>query len=209
MAAKIDFYTHARSRGRIVHWLLEELGEPYQTHWLEYGGSMKDAAFLRINPMGKVPALVYDGAIVTECPAILTFLAAMYPGKGLIPAEPAAWANCYRWMFFAAGPVEQATTAKAMQWTVAEEQKPMLGFGDLDATLDVIEMALGSGPWLCGERFSAADVYIGSQVNWGMQFGTVEPRPVFEQYAGRCTRRAAWKRAESICNKRLAETAQA
>ncbi len=201
----IDFYTNAMSRGRIAHWMLEELGEPYTTHWVEYGEAMKSVEYLGINPMGKVPALVHDGATITECAAIVTYLAAVFPEKGLIPSQPAALANFYRWMFFAAGPVEQATTSKSMDWEVTEKNRPMLGFGCLDDTLNAVEAALADGPWICGGQFTAADVYLGSQVLWGMQFGTMEKRPVFERYAERCRARAAWQNADAINNRQMPE----
>ena len=201
----IDFYTNAMSRGRIAHWMLEELGEPYTTHWVEYGEAMKSAEYLGINPMGKVPALVHDGATITECAAIVTYLAAVFPEKGLIPSQPEALADFYRWMFFAAGPVEQATTSKSMDWEVTEKNRPMLGFGCLDDTLNAVEAALADGPWICDEQFTAADVYLGSQVLWGMQFGTMEKRPVFEQYAQRCRARPAWQRADAINNRQMPE----
>ncbi len=208
MSAKIDFYTNAMSRGRIAHWMLEELGEPYQTHWVDYGEPMKSAEYLQINPMGKVPALVHDGAVVTECAAILTFLAAAHPEKALIPAKPTALAGFYRWMFFAAGPLEQATVAKSMQWEVTEDRMPMLGFGCLEDTLRAIELGLAEGPWICGGQFTAVDVYIGSQLDWGMQWGTVEKRDAFEAYVGRCRQRPALARANEINEKRMAETGQ-
>ncbi len=201
----IDFYTNAMSRGRIAHWMLEELGEPYTTHWVEYGEAMKSAEFLGVNPMGKVPALVHDGATITECAAIVTYLAAVFPEKGLIPSQPEALADFYRWMFFAAGPVEQATTSKSMDWEVTGKNRPMLGFGCLDDTLNAVEAALADGPWICGDQFTAVDVYLGSQVLWGMQFGTMEKRPLFEQYAGRCRARAAWQSADAINNRQMPE----
>ncbi len=209
MTANIDFYTNAMSRGRIVHWMMEELGEPYRTHWVDYGGPMKSPEYLAINPMGKVPALAHDGNVITECAAILTFLAASYPGKGLIPADSAALAKFYRWMFFTAGPVDQATSAKSMEWVVTEERKAMLGFGNLDDTMDAVESALSSAdPWICGDQFTAVDVYLGSQIHWGLQFGTWDDRPRFKEYAERCGRRPALLRANEINERRIAETNQ-
>ena len=206
MTAQIDFYTNAMSRGRIVHWMMEELGEPYTTHWVDYGEQMKSPEYLRINPLGKVPALVYDGAVVTECAGIISFLAAVSPEKKLIPTDPAPLADFCRWLFFAAGPVEQAVTAKSMEWTAPEGREAMLGFGTLERALNALETGLGDGPWVCGEAFSAADVYIGSQLGWGMQFGTVDKRPVFEEYVSRCQAREAWRRADEINNQRIAQS---
>lgn len=202
----IDFYTNAMSRGRIAHWMLEELGEPYTTHWVEYGAAMKSAEYLGINPMGKVPALVHEGATITECAAIVTYLAAVFPEKGLIPSGPAELAKFYRWMFFAAGPVEQAVTSKSMDWEVTEKNRPMLGFGCLDDTLNAVETALANGPWICGGQFTAVDVYLGSHLVWGMQFGTMEKRPAFEKYAEQCRARAAWRSADEINNRQMPES---
>ena len=208
MTAKIDFYTNSMSRGRIAHWLLEELGEPYETHWVEYGEAIKSPEYLAINPMGKVPALVFDGAVITECAAIMTFLAASYPEKGLIPADAGALADFYRWMFFTAGPVEQATSTKAMGWSAPEDRKQMLGYGSMEDTLAALEAAVDKGPWVCGDQFTAVDVYLGSLIGWGMQFGTVEERSGFKEYVGRCYQREASQRANDINEKRIAQTQQ-
>ena len=207
MTAKIDFYTNPMSRGRIAHWMLEELGEPYETHWVEYGEAIKSPEYLAINPMGKVPALVYDGAVITECAAIMTFLAASYPEKGLIPADAGALADFYRWMFFTAGPVEQATSTKSMGWSAPEDRKQMLGFGSLEDTLATLETAV-SRDWICGDQFTAVDVYLGSQLGWGMQFGNIEERSGFKEYVGRCYQREASQRANDINEKRIAQTQQ-
>lgn len=208
MTAKIDFYTNAMSRGRIAHWMMEEAGQPYETHWVDYGPAMKSPEYLSINPMGKVPALVHDGTVITECAAICTFLAAAYPQSGLIPQYPGALANFYRWMFFAAGPVEQVLTVKSMEWTIPPEREMSMGFGNADNTLNALELALAQGPWICGEQFTAVDVYVGSHVSWGMQFGAMEERANFREYADRCGEREAYQRADQINEKHLAETGQ-
>ncbi len=208
MSGKIDFYTNAMSRGRIAHWMLEELGEPYETHWVDYGPPMKSPEYLRINPMGKVPALVHGGSVVTEVPAILVYLAAAHPEKGLMPASPPELAIFHRWMFFVAGPVEQAVTAQSMKWTVSDDSKPMLGFGNLADTLGAVETALETGPWICGGRFTAVDVYLGAQLDWGMQFGTIGERDRFKSYVARCRERPALGRANAINEQRIAETKQ-
>ncbi len=194
--ADITFYTNPQSRGQIVHWLLEELGVPYDTVWIEYGEQMKSADYLSVNPMGKVPAIKHHNAVVTECAAICSYLAVSYPEKGLAPSVgDSQLAAFYRWMHFAAGPLEMATTAKSMQWGVGEEQRRMVGFGSYGETLSVIESVLAEGPFICGEQFTAVDVYLGASLNWGMLFGTVEKRPVFEEYAARLQQRPAAQRA--------------
>ena len=192
----IHFYSNPQSRGQIVHWLLEELGEPYETHWIAYGEQMKSDAYLAINPMGKVPAIQHKGVTVTEVPAICTYLAASFPDKGLIPALGSPQlAHFYRWMFFAAGPVELAVTVKAMGWAADENQARTLGYGTMEDVCRAIEIALSNGPFVCGESFTAVDVYLGSHLRWGMMFGTVEARPAFTEYVGRLSERPALQRS--------------
>ena len=205
--SEILFFTNPQSRGRIVHWLLEELGEPYQTEWIEYGEQMKSAAYLKVNPMGKVPAIRHNGAVVTETPAICTYLALQYPEKKLIPAKnDPQLAAFMRWMFFAAAPLEMATTAKSLGWEVAPERRGMVGFGSYSDVLDALTLAVGQGPYICGERFTAVDVYLGSALIWGMQFGTIEKRPLFAEYTARLSNRPAAIRANAINELRIAST---
>lgn len=186
------FYTNPQSRGRIVHWMLEEVGQPYETVWLEYGPKMKSADYLAVNPMGKIPALKHGDAVVTEAAAICAYLADRFPEKKLAPAtsDPAR-AAYYRWLFFGAGPLEMAATAKAFGWQVPEGKSGVVGFGCYEDTINALEKALTPGPYICGEQFTAADVYVGSSLGWGMMFGTIEKRPVFEAYVGRLNARPA------------------
>ncbi len=197
--SKLVFYTNPQSRGRIAHWMMEELGEPYETHWLEYGPPMKSPDYLAINPMGKVPALRHGDVVVTEAAAICTYLADAFPEKGLIPppGDPAR-AAFFRWMFFAAGPVEQAVVARTLKWEVPEGRSGMVGFGSYADVLGALERALAPGPYICGEQFTAADVYVGSSIGWGLMFGTIEKRPAFEAYAGRLYARPAAQRANQL-----------
>lgn len=195
---ELVLYTNPQSRGRMAHWMLEELGLPYKTVWLEYP-AMKDAAYLAINSMGKVPALKHGDAIVTETPAICAYLADCFPAQKLIPpAGHPSRAAYFRWLFFAAGPLEAAVTAKAMGWQLEEGRQRMAGFGTYADALNAIEQALLPGPHICGEQFSAADVYVGSHLGWGLMFGTVEKRPVFEAYVQRLYARPAAIRANQI-----------
>ncbi|OQW74017.1 MAG: glutathione S-transferase [Proteobacteria bacterium ST_bin11] len=186
------FYTNPQSRGRIVHWMLEEISEPYETIWLEFGATMKNAEYLTVNPMGKVPALKHGAAFITETPAICAYLADHFPEKNLLPAlNHPARADYFRWLFFAAGPLEQAMTAKALDWQVPEGKQGFVGFGSYAATLAAVEKALQPGPYICGAQFTAADVYLGSQLGWGMMFGTIEKHPLFEDYVARVYSRPA------------------
>jgi glutathione S-transferase len=175
--------------------MLEETGVPYETHVLEFGTTMKEPAYLAINPMGKVPAVVRGRTIVTECAAICAWLADAYPEADLAP-PPGERANYYRWMFFAAGPLEAAVTNKALGVSVDAKQRGFVGYGGgLDEVLDALEGAVTATPWIAGERFSAADVYVGAQIGWGLRFGTIEPRPAFEAYWVRLAERPANARA--------------
>ena len=202
--SKLVFYTHPQSRGRIVHWMMEELGEVYETVWLEYGSTMKAPEYLAVNPMGKVPALRDGDTVVTESAAICAYLADRFPQRGLAPphGDPAR-AAYYRWLFFTAGPLEQATTATALGWQVPEGRSGMVGFGSLGATLDAVEAALRPGAHVCGAQFTAADVMLGSALGWGMMFGTIDKRPAFEAYVARLQQRDAAQRALRINEARL------
>ncbi|WP_019143252.1 glutathione S-transferase family protein [Noviherbaspirillum massiliense] len=193
------FYTNPQSRGRIVHWMLEEIGQPYQTIWLEYGPPMKAPDYLAVNPMGKVPALVHGDAVITEVAAICTYLADRFPDKRLVPpVNHPSRAAYYRWLFFAAGPLEMAVTAKAFGWQVPEGKSGVAGFGSYHATIHALETALTPGPYICGEQFTAADVYVGSSLGWGMMFGSIERRPVFDAYVSRLYSRPPAQQANRL-----------
>ncbi len=191
------FYTNPMSRGQIVRWMLEEVNVPYRQVLLDYDTSMKGADYLKINPMGKVPAIVHKGRVVTECAAICAYLADAFPAAGLAPA-PADRADYYRWLFFAAGPLESAVIDRALNVTVSAEQRRMVGYGSFDQTVDVIAGAVAKKPYIAGDCFSAADVYVGSHVIWGLQFGSLPKRPEFEQYAAKLVGRPAYLAAKEI-----------
>lgn len=195
----ITHYTNPQSRGRITHWMLEELGEPYETVWLDYETTMQAPDYLGINPMGKVPAIKHGDTVITEVAAICTYLAARYPEKGLIPAiDDPALGTFYRWLYFAAGPLEQAITVHSQGWEVKPEQEMTVGFGNYTKTIETLKTALQNGPYICGEQFTAADVYVGAQLRWGLMFGTIEKTPVFEAYVERLSARPALQRSEQI-----------
>ncbi len=198
------FYTNPQSRGRIAHWMLEEIAEPYETVWLDYATTMQTPEYLALNPMGKVPALQHGTAVVTETAAICAYLADRFPEKNLIPpVNDPARAAYFRWLFFAAGPLEQAVTAKSMSWQVPEGKEGFIGFGSYEKTINTLEQALTATTYLCGEQFTAADVYVGSHLGWGMLFGTIEKRPVFETYVARLYARPAYQQANSINDQKL------
>ena len=192
--AGLIFYTNPMSRGRIARWMLEEAEPEYDTVILGYADSMKAPEYLAINPMGKGPAIVHEGRVVTEGAAICAYLADAFPAAGLAPTE-AERADYYRWLFFAAGPVEQAITDKSLGAVPNEQQQRMAGYGNFDLMVDVLEKGVAAKPWIAGDRFTAADVYVGSQVAWGVQFGTLPKRDAFTAYVERLTARPAYKAA--------------
>jgi glutathione S-transferase len=197
MSDIIQFYTNPMSRGQIIRWMLEEIGVPYEAHILDYEARMKAPDYLAINPMGKVPAIVHRGTVVTECAAICAYLAESFPETGMAPL-PDERADYYRWLFFAAGPVEAAISNRAAGFTVEPGRERMFGYGSYERTVDALEGALDGRDFICGARFTAADVYVGAQVDWGLQFGTIPDRPAFAAYAGRLRRRPAYRRAKEI-----------
>ena len=206
MSDELVFYTHPMSRGRIVRWMLEEVGAPYRTEVMDYATTLKAPAYLAINPMGKLPAITHGGAVVTEAAAICAYLADAFPSAGLAPPHSdAARAPYFRWLFFGAGPVEAVVTAKMLGVEIKPEQKRMVGFGDPTDTMNALEGAVSGRDFIAGNAFSAADVYVCSQLAWGMQFGSLEKRPAFEAYVERLGKRPAYVRATGIDDKLMAE----
>jgi glutathione S-transferase len=205
MSDELIFYTNPMSRGRIVRWMLEEVGQPYQTQIMDYATTLKGPEYLAINPMGKVPAIKHGEVVVTEAAAICAYLADAFPQAGLAPpVGDKQRGTYYRWLFFGAGPIEQATSLRSLGVDIKLEQKRMMGFGDMADTLDAMEGAITGRDFLLGDTFSAADVYFGSQVNWGLQFGSIERRPAFASYSERLQSRPAYKRASEIDDKLIA-----
>ncbi len=199
MPDELVFYTNPMSRGRIVRWMLEEIGQPYRTEIIEFGPAMKSPEYLAINPMGKVPAIRHGDAIVTETGAICAYLADAFPEAGLAP-EPGSRERgpYYRWLFFGAGPVDGAITNKSLGFEPPPERRAMSGYGSFSYVLDTLEKAVSASEYLVGNRFSAADLYLGAQLGWGMMFRTIERRPAFEAYWNRIKDRPAAIRASEI-----------
>jgi len=196
--ADLVLYTNPMSRGRIARWMLEEVGAPYETVALAYGPEMKSASYRALNPMGKVPTLTHGARIVTECGAICAYLADAFPAAGLAP-PPAERAAYYRWLFFGAGPVEAATMNQALGFTTDDpKQQGMLGYGSLERVVDALVGAVAVGPYLAGDAFSAADVYVGAQIGWGLEFGTLARRRELVEYAERVRDRDAYRRARAL-----------
>jgi glutathione S-transferase len=177
--------------------MLEEVGQPYRTVILDYATTLKGAEYLAINPMGKIPAIKHGDVVVTEGAAICAYLADAYPDAGLAPPTTER-GDYYRWLFFAAGCVEAAVTARSLGFEPKPEQKRMAGFGSLEDVQDTLETAVKGREFIAGGKFSAADVYVGSQIGWGMQFGSIEKRPAFTAYWDRLFSRPAAVRAREI-----------
>jgi glutathione S-transferase len=196
---ELVFYTNPMSRGRVVRWMLEEVGRPYRTELLDYATTMKAPQYLAINPMGKVPALRHGDVVVTECAAICAYLADAFPEARLAPPPgDRRRGPYYRWLFFAAGPVEASSSNKALGFVVPEGRERMMGYGTFGAVMDALESALKGSDYILGDQFSAADVYVGSQIGFGMRFDTIEKRPAFEAYWARISSRPAALRAREI-----------
>ena len=197
--AQFTFYTVAMSRGQISRWALHEAGADYEHVMMHWG--TRPESYKAINPMNKVPALVHHHGdhdhVVTEAAAINHYLAETHPDKGLLP-EAHEKASYFRCMFFAAGPMEQAIIGKAMGWEVAEEQRAMAGFGSFDLAVSTLEGWLETNDFACGDRFTMADTYVGSQVTWGLQFGTLPETPAFKAYGERVMNRPAFIEAKAI-----------
>lgn len=200
----LTFYTNPMSRGRIARWMLEEVGAEYDTVYLSYGDTMKGADYLAINPMGKVPAIVHGNQTVTECAAICAYLAEAFQGADLAP-KPEERGAYYRWLFFAAGPLEQAVTNKVNGFALDGDKAASSGYGSFELARDTLIKAVSASPYIAGNRFTAADVYVGSQVGWGLQFGTIPASPELEAYRDRVYVRPAYQKAMEIDNAAMAE----
>ena len=199
MADELVLYTNPQSRGRIARWMLEEVGQPYRTEALDYATTMKAPAYRAINPMGKVPALRHGDVVVTEAAAICSYLADAFPAAQLAPPPGDRLRGpYYRWLFFAAGPLEAAVSNNALGFQVPAERERMMGYGRIDLTLDALEGALSSGQYLAGDRFTVADLYVGSLLGFFMMFGTIARRPAFERYCAQVSARPAHARAKAL-----------
>ncbi len=178
--------------------MLEEAGVPYQRARIDLAaGEQKSADYRAINPMAKVPALTDGSVVVAESGAICAYVAEVNLEAGLAPpvGDPAR-ARYLRWLFFSPGCVEQAFLVKSFNVPVRPESA---GFGDFDRVFDVLEAAVATGPWLLGERFSAADVMVGLDLHFGMDiFQLVPSRPALRAYVDRCLVRPALQRAKAI-----------
>jgi len=201
--ADLIFYTNPQSRGRIVRWMLEEVGQPYETEVIPYD-QLKSERYLAVNPMGKVPAIKHRDHIVTECAAICVYLADVFPEAMLGPRADEK-ADYYRWLFYASGPVEAAFTNRAAGWEVSPDKERMFGYGNCDKVVALLDELFSLRDYVCGDRFTAADVYVGSQIMFPLQFGMLRERDSFLRYRDRLMARDAYKRATEIDEQLIAE----
>lgn len=192
--ADLTLYTNPMSRGRIARWMVEETGQPYDTVIIPFGPAMKSADYRAVNPMGKVPAVRHGDVVVTECAAICAYLADTFPEAKLAPPNPQR-GSYYRWLFFAAGPLEAAVSNRSLGFEVPDERRRMIGYGSFQDVMDTLEIAVSTNPFVAGQAFTAADVYVGSHIAWGLQFGSIEKRQAFADYLARVSDRPAFQRA--------------
>ena len=204
--ADYTFYTHPMSRGQIARWALHEAGVDYEQVLVDW--TARPAGLLAANPLGKVPVVVHHAPegprVISECAAICAYLA---DGTDLAPTDTER-ADYHRWMFFAAGPLEQAIVARSMGWEVPEGRQAMVGFGSYDRAVAALEGHLADHAFVCGDRFTMADVYVGAQVDWGLSFKSLPERPAFVAYAERLRARAGYGAAKAIDGALIAEAQQ-
>ena len=206
--AEFTFYTVAMSRGQISRWALHEAGADYEHVMMDW--ETRPETFKAINPMNKVPTLVHHHGdhdhVVTEAAAINHYLAEAHPDAGLLP-DIHEKASYFRWLFFGAGPLEQAIVARSMGWEVPPERVAMAGFGTFELAVDALDSWLSAHDFVTGERFTMADTYVGSQVLWGLQFGSIPERASFKAYADRLSERPAYIEAQAIDANLMADAA--
>ena len=206
--ADLTLYTNPMSRGRIARWMVEETGQPYEAVIVPFGPAMKSVDYRAVNPMGKVPAVRHGEVVVTECAAICAYLADTFPEAKLAPPNPQR-GSYYRWLFFAAGPLEAAVSNRSLGFEVPDERRRMIGYGSFEDVMDTLEMAVSTNPFVAGHAFTAADVYVGSHIGWGLQFGSIEKRPAFEDYLARVSDRPAFRRAKGKDDEAMNDLASA
>lgn len=191
MNDKLVFYTNPMSRGRIVRWMLEELAIPYETEILQYGSSIKSSEYLALNPMGKVPAIKHGNVFVTETVAICAYLADVFADKNLAPQTLDEKARYYRWMFFVAGPLEQAIGLKLVGAEITPENQKSLGCGNPIDTFKTLAKALSDTPYVAGDRFTAAEVIVAFYISFYIRFGLLDEIPEFTSHLERVYNRPA------------------
>jgi len=202
--APLIFYTNPQSRGRIVRWMLEEVGQPYETALMDYS-TIKGADYLAINPAGKVPVIKHGDAVVTEVVGICAYLADMFPEARLTPDahDAKAKAAYHRWLFFVAGPLEAAVANKLLNVTIPDDKKKAIGHGGLDEVSSILQAALKDKDFIAGDCFTAADLVLASYLGFYLMFGMLAPNETFERYVKLHKSRPAAMRAADIDDKLL------
>jgi glutathione S-transferase len=204
--ADYTFFTQPMSRGQIARWALHEAGADYQHVLVDLAD--KPASLLSANPMGKVPAIIHHAPrgdrVVTEGAAICAYLAEVNPDADLLPYDDET-ADYFRWLFFAAGPLESAIVSTYLGFAPKPEQEKTAGWGNYERTMATLDGHLATRNYVCGARFTMADVYVGSQLDWGLNFGSVPPNESFVGYVERLQARTAYKAAKAIDNALIAE----
>lgn len=202
MTDALVLYTNPMSRGRFARWCLEEIGAPYHSESIAWGPAMKSPDYLAINPMGKVPALKHGDTVITECVAICAYLADAFPEAGLAPAVTDRLRGpYYRWLFFAAGPLETTLTNTRMGFSLEGmplEKRGVAGSGSLAEVVTLLDAALDGREYLLGERFTTADLVVSSYLMFGMHLEVLPKRANFERYVGQMLGRPAAQRANEI-----------
>ncbi len=197
--AEYTLYTVPMSRGQMARWALHEVGADYGHVLVEFAN--RPPGLAAANPMNKVPTLVHHAAegnrVITECAGICAYLADVHPEAGMLPRD-AEKADYHRWLFFAAGPFEQAVISRSLGWDVPEDKQGTAGFGTVERTIDALDGWLEGREWVCGARFTMADVYVGSQIEWSFNLGLIPQRPAFAAYLERIKARGAYKAAKAI-----------
>ena len=203
--AEYTFFFNPMSRAQIARWALHEAGADYEPVFVEWDN--KPRALLDANPMGKLPTIIHHHGghdhVVSEAAAVCHYIAEM-SAPALLPRDEEK-ADYFRWLFFAAAPLEQAVTAKALGWATKPEQEMSVGFGNFERTIGALQGWFAGHDYVCGGRFTMADVYVGSAVDWGLQFGSMPERDSFKAYAGRCQERDAYQAGKAIDGKLIAE----
>jgi glutathione S-transferase len=198
MSEDIVFYFNPRSRAQMAHWMLEEVGAPYRIVPIDFEKRQhKTPEFLAVNPMGKLPTITWRGAVVTETAAIIAFLADAFPAAGLAPApDDPQRGPYYRWLFFGAGCIEPALLDRTFK-RPDPPVKGALGYGSYDDMVNTLKQGLSPGPYLLGSKFTAADVYVGSEIYWAGKIGAYRfnEDKIFADYIDRLSKRPAWRRS--------------
>ncbi len=208
LADRADIVLHYAPKTRAFRalWFLEELGQPYRLEHVNLArGGHKRPEFLKLNPMGKLPTIVDHGVPIAESGAIFVYLSDKYASGTLAPQlDDPRRADYLRWLFFAAGVMEPAFGEKFFKWDLSASQ---VAWGSFDSMEKTVVGAVSHGPWLLGEQFTAADVFMGSNLHFGTLFKLFPEKGPIAAYVARCAERPALKRALTMEEKFIAEAA--